>query len=56
MDFAAERKGSLTLEVFEENDIGRNFYERYGFYKVGEVLDEEIGKNQFKMAYTEAIR
>jgi putative acetyltransferase len=50
MDFAAERKGTLTLEVFEENAIGRSFYEKYGFIKLGEVMDEEIGRNQFKMA------
>lgn len=52
MDFAVERKGSLTLEVFEENKIGRRFYRQYGFVKVGEVMDEEIGKNQFKMAFS----
>ena len=50
MDFAVERTGSLTLEVFEENDIGRSFYEKYGFVKIGEVMDKEIGHNQFKMA------
>ena len=50
MDFAVERTGSLTLEVCEENDIGRSFYEKYGFVKIGEVMDKEIGHNQFKMA------
>ena len=50
MDFAVKHKGTLILDVFEENAIGRSFYEKYGFVKLGEVMDEEIGRNQFKMA------
>lgn len=31
VDLAFEEKGPLKLEVFEKNQIGRRFYDRYGF-------------------------
>lgn len=31
VDLAYEEKGPLKLEVFEKNQIGRRFYDRYGF-------------------------
>lgn len=31
MDHAVERQGTLEVEVFQANLIGRAFYERYGF-------------------------
>jgi len=49
MDFAANLKSPLVLNVFEDNPIGRNFYQKYGFVKIGEVFEEEIGKNQIRM-------
>ncbi len=50
LDFVRPETGQLVLDVFEENQIGRRFYEKYGFVKVGETFDEEIGRNQIRMA------
>jgi len=32
-----------ALDVFEANEIGRAFYDAYGFRIVGERLDEKTG-------------
>ena len=51
MDFAAELRGSLTVEVFRDNAVGRKFYDAYGFQPVGEYLHEPSGQMTIKMAY-----
>ncbi len=43
MDHASASRDHLELEVFEANDIGRAFYDAYGFAVIGERLDEETG-------------
>ena len=43
MDHAIESRDHLELEVFEANEIGRAFYDAYGFAAVGERLDEKTG-------------
>ncbi len=50
MDFAANIRMPLVLDVFKDNPIGRNFYKQYGFVETGEVFEEETGKNQIRMA------
>ncbi len=50
MDFATKIRMPLTLDVFKDNPIGRSFYKQYGFVETGEVLEEETGKNQIRMA------
>ncbi len=49
MDFAIERKGTLTLEVFEENEISRAFYQKYGFMEIEQYFDDETQRNQIRM-------
>lgn len=49
MNYAASIRNGLVLNVFEENSIGRRFYEKYGFIKVGEVMHEKTSKNQIRM-------
>ena len=41
MDHARASRDHLELEVFEANEIGRAFYDAYGFAVVGERLDEK---------------
>ena len=43
MDHARASRDHLELEVFEANEIGRAFYDAYGFAVVGEQLDEKTG-------------
>jgi len=42
-------KGTLELDVFKENLIGRAFYERHGFRLVGEQVHEETGHPQLRL-------
>ena len=43
MDHARASRDHLKLDVFEANEIGRAFYDAYGFDIVGEQLDKETG-------------
>ncbi len=43
MDHARASRDHLELEVFEDNEIGRAFYDSYGFYNAGERRDEQTG-------------
>jgi putative acetyltransferase len=52
MDKAQSLRGDLVLEVFEENEIGRRFYDRYGFEYVGERMHEESGHKLLHMKFT----
>lgn len=50
VDKAVAEKGPLTVDVFEENVIGRRFYETYGFQKIGDYVFERTGSVTFKMS------
>ena len=50
MDHVARTRDCLTLEVFEENAIGRRFYERYGFVRVSQYWHEETGHMMLRLA------
>lgn len=43
VDHAVAIKGPLQVEVFRDNEIGRRFYERYGFVLVSESPHEPSG-------------
>ena len=43
MDHARASRDHLELDVFEANEIGRAFYDAYGFGLIGKRLDEETG-------------
>ena len=51
MDHAASMRDELYLDVFEENQSGRGFYERYGFQYDSEHLHEETGHTQLRLLY-----
>ena len=50
VDHAVTLKGSLRVEVFERNTIGRHFYDRYGFIETGRYRHEASGELTLKMA------
>ena len=49
MDKARSIRKALELDVFQDNLVGRRFYERYGFRQVGEHVHEETGFMQFRL-------
>lgn len=50
VDHAVGLKGPLKVEVFRDNQIGRPFYERYGFEFVEDELHAPSGQVNRKMA------
>lgn len=51
MDYALELRGALTVEVFEQNAIGRRFYQRYGFGEIGRSRHGDTGLTLLRMQY-----
>ena len=51
MDKAVELRGSLFLDVFKENSIGRAFYDRYGFRTAREHIHEQTGNALLRMEF-----
>jgi putative acetyltransferase len=49
-DHAVALHGSLRVEVFEKNVIGRRFYDRYGFVETERYVHEDSGEDILKMA------
>ena len=49
MDTAAEQHPVLELDVFEENAIGRRFYDTYGFETVGRHMNDELGHWELRL-------
>lgn len=51
MDHAASLRDYLYLDVFEENAIGRRFYDRYGFQFKRKHVHEQTGHMQIRLEY-----
>ena len=52
MDHAISLRGHVFLDVFEENVVGRGFYDRYGFEFESKQLHEETGHMHLRLVYT----
>jgi len=52
VDKAVAEKGSLRVEVFKLNTIGRRFYRSYGFTGNEEFLHPETGQPTLRLSYT----
>lgn len=52
MDKAQEIHGNLEVEVFKVNNIGRNFYSKYGFEQIEEKLHEPTGQQVLRLKFT----
>ncbi|PZV06597.1 MAG: GNAT family N-acetyltransferase [Leptolyngbya sp.] len=51
MDHAVALKGALTVAVFEQNAMGRGFYDRYGFRETGRSHHDDTGLTLVQMQY-----
>ena len=51
MDTARSIHATLEVDVFKENNIGRDFYHRYGFNVQGEKVHEETGNKVLRLFY-----
>ena len=49
MDHARSLRGELLVDVFKLNQVGRRFYERYGFKVVAEYHHAESGQQVIRM-------
>jgi putative acetyltransferase len=52
MDKAQELHGSLELEVFKKNTIGRKFYSEYGFELLEEKIHEPTGEPVLRLKFS----
>ena len=52
MEHAKSLRSFLELDVFKENRIGRNFYDKCGFIKMYEHQHEETGFMQLRLKLT----
>jgi putative acetyltransferase len=51
MDHAANMRDQLYLDVFEENKVGRRFYNQYGFQLKRKHIHEPSGHVQLRLSY-----
>jgi len=49
---AVARFGTLELSVFEDNPIGRRFYEKFGFQEFARQITPEIGEPEIRLRFT----
>lgn len=49
MDHARGLRDFLELDVFKDNKVGREFYEKCGFHQIDEHWDEESGLMQLRL-------
>ena len=52
MNKAREIHGELVVEVFRKNEIGRNFYSKYGFEFSSESIHEQSGNALLRLEYS----
>ncbi len=50
-DHARASRSHLDVEVFEANEIGRGFYDAYGFEVVGTGVHEETGEPVLRLRF-----
>ncbi len=56
MELSAQGFQKIFLWVLEENNRARHFYERYGFLKAVDVIEEKIGgKNVREIRYVQEV-
>jgi putative acetyltransferase len=51
MDHAVTLRGDLYLDVFEDNAVGRRFYDKYGFEYEYKHFHEPSGHMQIRLSY-----
>jgi len=51
MDFVAELHDEMEVEVFERNEVGRAFYDKYGFEFVEELVHKETKNKVLRLRF-----
>lgn len=51
VDKAIAEKGDLSVEVFAANEIGRRFYDAYGFRETAQFVHDESGQNTCRLVF-----
>jgi putative acetyltransferase len=51
MDHAVSLRDGLFLDVFEDNAVGRRFYDLYGFRFEGKHVHEQSGHMQIRLSF-----
>jgi len=51
MDFVAEFHDEMEVEVFERNEVGRAFYDKYGFELVEELVHKETKNKVLRLRF-----
>lgn len=51
VNFTSKMHPNLEVEVFEKNEIGRAFYEKYGFQFLNQYYHEESGEEVIRLTF-----
>tara|TARA_R110001583_G_scaffold50403_2_gene157320 strand:+ start:15922 stop:16347 length:426 start_codon:yes stop_codon:yes gene_type:complete len=52
MDFVSDFHEEMEVEVFERNNVGRAFYDRYGFELIEELIHKETNNKVLRLRYS----
>ena len=52
MDFVSDFHEEMEVEVFERNNVGRAFYDRYGFELIEELVHKETNNKVLRLRYS----
>lgn len=52
MDKARAIHGDLEVEVFKKNQVGRRFYDKYGFSLLEKKIHEQTGEHVLRLKFT----
>lgn len=52
MDFVAQKHETLEVEVFKANEIGRRFYDKYGFQFMKEYIHEPTNQAVLRLKFS----
>lgn len=51
VDFVVSKMGPVRVDVFQDNKIGRSFYDGYGFVEIGKYQHEDSGQMTLRMKF-----
>ena len=51
MDFVSDFHEEMEVEVFERNNVGRAFYDKYGFELIEELIHKETNNKLLRLRY-----
>ena len=51
MDFVSDFHEEMEVEVFERNNVGRAFYDKYGFQVIEELIHKDTNNRVLRLRY-----